>query len=332
MPSTVIGNQQTQLDDTTMIIYRSGNRMPVNPDRKRDLARRCGVNCILLRYKESLESTVGITGFQNVKLIAQQGKGGRIEPVARWHVNELTNEPFAEGAADFVPDEMGTGYAYIPDSPFNRVRLAYAIIANNALWDIEDDRTRGEIEALANEIKLSPEFRKEMEDMERRKMEVAMRVKEKNVATGIEHKSALEIEVKVLEERVKELEAKKKRDALKKKLAELQQEMPELAGAEIKKEAEPVVEADVAETVEPVAEEEIKPPKNVSVREKAKADVYNDNRELIDATKEEFVKRTGGMKGWGYSKEYRSKVQPLIDARIKELKAAHEHTAVSNVT
>ena len=312
MPALNLGNRPTPLDDTTMVIYRGGaGRKPMFPDRKRDLARRCGINFIRLMWKENLTTTIGVSGFQHVKLSLLPKKGGGKEPVAQWHKNEHTLEPMAEGAMDFVPDEMETGFAYLPDSPFNRVRLAYAEIAKNAQWVIDDDKIKEEIFELVTEIKQSIEYKQEVTDQDRERMDVEMRVKENNVKSGIEHKSRIELEVGVLAEKVKELELNEKRDALKKRLAVLQGNISKDKPVDKK----PVVNK------KPVGVDS-------SIRKQAKADVYNKYPELIEEIKTAHKEKTGNARGWGWAPEYKDKVEPLVNKRVEEILEENEHSTV----
>jgi hypothetical protein len=336
---TLLGGQSTPIDDTTMVIYR-GSRKPINPERKRDLAKRCGVDFIRLRYKDRLTTPVGVSGFQHVKLRSQPRKGGGVEPVAQWHQNAFTLQPMAEGSMDFVPDEMGTGVAYLPDSAFNRVRLAYAEIAQNATWDIDDKRTELEIKELANQIRESIEYREKMEELNRAQTEVAMKVKQDGVATGMEHKTRIQIEVGVLEEQVKEMELKKRRDELKKRIAELQGNHPELinnaedgvdAAEDIKEKEPSPPEDDLSDLLEELAKEDVFEEDAERLKDafknQAKTEIHNANKELIEQIKKSYFKETGKNRGWVFSSEYRSKIGPLISARLQEL--INEHTATS---
>lgn len=305
MPLT-LSNSQVPLDDTTMVIYKS--RTPVAPERKRELAKRCGISFIRLLWKENISSIVGVSGFQHVKLHVMptaNGKG-RI-PSAIWDKNSFTNEPKMEGCMDFVPDEMGTGIAYLPDSPTNRINLAYAVIGKNALWDIDDPTIKKEIDELANEIKNSDEYREAMANIDRIRTETEMRVRERNISSGIEKKSSLEIEVEVLREKVKEAELNKSREELRKRLAKLQGEVI------------PDSNSPKVDEVESIGVSE-------GIRKKAKTEVYYENKELIDTVKANHFKTTGNKRGWAFCTDYQRQVKPLIDKKIKELLKENEHS------
>lgn len=300
-------NKQNAPDDTTMIIYRG--RKPIPSERKRDLARRCGVNCIRLRWNESLNTITGVSGFQNVRLRVSPKKGGKgSEPTAQWHKNPHTGEPAREGQADFVPDEMGTGWCYLPDSPTNRVTLAYAEIGKNALWEIDEDGVKKEIVELAAEIKQSIQYQNEMLEAEQRRTEVEMRVREHNATTGVERKNKIELENEVLKKKIKELEAAKEREELKKRLAALQGKIGDTQPKQV----------DVKDA----------PKDKQAIRKQAKADVYFANKELVDQVKAAQKEATGNTRGWAFSKEYAEKIKPLISKRIKELKGRDEHSTV----
>lgn len=347
MATSLLKSQATPADDTTMVIYRGG-RKPLQPERKRELAKRCGVNFIRLIYKYDISTNVGVSGFQHVKLKSMPRKGGGAEPAAQWHQNIYTHEPMAEGSMDFVPDEMHTGIAYLPDSPFNRVRLAYAEIAKNALWKIDDDSIRREILELANKIQESIEFRQEEERAKQKRIEVDMRVKEKNVAVGIEHKTRLEIEVGVLEDQVKELELVNKREALKKRLSDLQGYHPELVSP---LSTSPVLQptpkgsfdedAATSDTQEEtddnlddiVTDEEqsdIEQEDRAMLRSRAKTEIHNENQELIETIKGKYLKRTGRNRGWAFSPEYREKIGPLVKARMEKLQNEYATVGVAD--
>jgi hypothetical protein len=343
--SKFLGSQKTPIDDTTMVIYR-GSRKPVDPSRKRELAKRCGIDFIKLIYKDNLTTNVGVSGFQHVKIRTQPRKGGGVEPVAQWQLNMYTMQPMAEGSLDFVPDEMGTGIAYLPDSPFNRVRLASAEINNNALWTIDDKDIHRQILKLAEEIKQSIEYQTAVENAERAKTEVDIRVRENNVKVGIEHKSRIEIEIGVLENRVKEMEAAKKRDQLKRRLAELQGNYAEYIDEQnstilensktiepMEAESETSIEhADkIDESVDTILnQDEILPDDDdiEFLKIRAKTEILNENKELIETVKSKYLKRTGKNRGWGFSPEYQRMIHPLIEKRLKEI-IENEHSTVS---
>jgi hypothetical protein len=344
---TLLGKQSTPQDDTTMVIYR-GSRKPLDPSRKRDLAKRCGVEFIRLIYKDNLTSTIGISGFQHVKIRTQPRKGGGVEPVAQWHKNIYTSKPMAEGSLAFVPDEMGTGYAYLPDSSFNRVRLAAAEIGQNALWIIEDKKIHSEICELAEEIRKSIEYQKAVENDEKLKIEVEMRVQENNVKNNIVHKSRIEIEIGVLEKRVKDMEIKKKRDVLKMKLLRLQESYLKEQQEEIQQSTKSEVQ-DTQENEDVLADNPIDNNsedefldlidendnsendelKMELLKKQAKTEIHSGNKELIESVKSKYLKRTGKQHGWAFSPEYRRLVHPLIENRLKELIAENEHATIS---
>lgn len=306
-------------DDTTMIVMPG--KKPVDPAKKRDMALRCGVKSIKLRYKYNLTSTVGTSGFQPVFIMTQPRHGGGIDSVARWNVNEWTKEPLCERAMDFVPDEMEVGWAYLPDGPTNRVKLAYAEINNNALWEIDDKEVFKEIRELANEIQESVEFRLEREEEEQATTEVNVRVREEGIATGAELKSRTEIVNETLRDKIKELEQKDLQRDLLKRLAVLQGK-----------------ESNGVKPDQVVANDKDKPAHECSVdvgkielKKRAKAEVYSENAELIDSIKADHIEATGKTKGWAFTSSYRRQVEPLVAKRIEEIKDS-EHTTIGGAT
>lgn len=328
MPPKVLGNQPKRPDDTTMIIYR--NRRAIDPERKRELARRCGINCIRLVYKGSngdsnLTTNISVSGFQPVRLMVVTGQKGVKTPTARWLKNEVTGEPLCEGAMDFIPDEMGTGYAYLPDSPKNRINLACAEMAKNALWEIDDEKVKAEIDKLASEIAVSIEHRKAVEELEYQKTAVEEKRKLDNITLGIESKSPLEIQNAVLRDKIKELELKKEQDGLKKRLVALQGDIPEIIESANK--GKKISSAAAGEAIGKKVLRE----KHRAARMRAKADVYLSNQELIDSIKAIHEERTGGTKGWGFSPEFQSKIEPLIKKRTEEILKEDEYTTTGDV-
>lgn len=316
MPPRVLGNQASSADDTTMIIYR--NRRPISSERKRELARRCGINCIRLKYKESLKTYVSVSGFQPVRLMVVQGLKGLKTPTVRWLKNEITNEPLCEGTMDFVPDELGTGYAYLPDSSKNRITLACAEMEKNATWEIDDEKVKAEIDKLASEIAVSIEHRKAVEELEYRKTEVEEKRKLDNISLGIESKSPLEIQNAVLKDKIKELELKKEQKELRKRLVALQGDHPEAF-------------RDDNTVIKTAKEKEALREKRQAARMRAKADIYLSHQELIDEIKAKHEERTGKTKGWGFSQEYITQIEPLIKKRTEEILLEDEHTTTGDV-
>lgn len=330
-------NQYTPPDDTTMIIYQSRN--PIDPQRKRDLALRCGVKCIKLRYAGTLSApdgdtqgmTVGISGFQHVKLATQPKKGGGTESVAFWHKNEFTNEPIAEGSMTFVCDEMGSAFAYLPDGAFNRVRLACAEMSHNANWFIEDEKVLAEIRDLANVILTSVEHRIAVENEERMKAETDVVVREKGIISGIHHKSRAEIELEVIKKQIKDLEIEQetavKRKELKERVEALQAAKAGLVDKpedSVEKFPENVQTKTGAKPVEVDAEN--------ALTKQATAEIYAENSELIDKLKEDRKTATGKTQGWAFTAEYRKTVKPLIENRVKEIKEKREHSTAGVAT
>lgn len=307
-------------DNTTLCVYKSYKRKPVEPEKKRSLANVCGVNFIKLRWKKLLNTNIGISGFQHVKLVIAQNAQNINVPTAEWHLNPHTHQPMAEGAADFVPDEMGVGWAYLPDSPFNRVRLAYAELHKNALWDIADEKIKAEIADLAAEIGSSVEHAREMADLEDRKARTQMRVEQSNVKMGIETKSPIEIENAVLERKVAEMEAKKKQKELKEKIANIQREIG-MESTVQKQESKGGINED-----KPVAT--ALPKDKKVIRKQAKSDVYANIPDLIQSIKEERKEKTGRTQGWAFTERYKKEVQPMVDARMKEIIDEHTNSGV----
>lgn len=309
-------------DDTTMIIMR-GARKAIDPEKKRDMARRCGIECIKLRWKGRLTSTIGTSGFQPVYIMNQPAVSGGVDSVARWAVNEFTNKPLAERSMDFIPDELDVGFAYLPDGPYNRVHLAYAEIAGNAPWEIDDPEVKKNILDLADEIKKSTEFRMEMEELDSKKTEVKIRVQEMGISIGEAVKSRIELQNTVLEEKIRELEQAELREKNLKRIAELQARVgggvTSASTEQVKVDAQPVPKKATS-----VSDAKV-------LRDRAKAEVYSENHELLDSVKASHMKATGSTKGWAFGPEWRSKIEPLIEKRIKEITES-EHATAGGIT
>lgn len=317
------GSTSVPPDDTTMVIVR-GQRKPMDPARKRDLAARCGIKFIRLRWKSNLSTTVGTSGFQPVYLMTQPKAGGGEEPVARWHKNEFTLEPMAERQMDFIPDEMATGWAYLPDSPFNRVLLAHAELKGNALWDIHDEDIARQIRELANEIQTSVEYLQAVEEADRAATEVSVRVRERGAVTGLGEKTRIEIENEVLKAKIRDEEQLSVQAELKKKLADLQASRGMAVTASATSDTGKLV------SVTPVFDAgEAEKARQKMLRDQAIGEIHGQNAELIEQIKKAHLEKSGKIVGWPFSQEYRDKIKPLVDARVKEL---NEHSTTGGAS
>ena len=326
----MLGDSQNRADDTTLVVYSNFSRKPIASDRKRDLARQCGVSFIKLRWKEMIDTVVGVSGFQHVRLSLVPQKGGRMAPHAAWSRNDITHEALAEGQMEFVPDEFGTGWAYLPDSPYNRVMLAKVDIGKNALWEIEDVTVHQEIEKLAEEIQGSSDHLAEVQDIERKQMETAVRVQESGVKIGADQRSRMSIQNDVLKAKIKELEEESERRALINRLAELKRKLG-LAEVDTDNEVLPFGETTGGAAGEEVAsctETPFDKPDGVDkeLRDQARRLVYAENASLITEIKEAQSKKTGRAVGWGFTPMYRDLIIPLIEAKMEKLR--NEHTTV----
>ena len=319
-------------DNCKLVVWRG--RKFVASDRKRELARQIGVDCILLRWvgssgNELIGTEQAVCGFQHVKLSVIQGEGGISRPRATWDINEETKDARAEGSLDFVPNEMNIGYAWVPDSAFNRVRLAVAEIHQNALWVIEDEQTRQEIQEIAKEIVKDPEYIEALRQLELKKTRAQIG-RQHLVATGqIDERNPIELENLVLERKLKEVEAKKIHRDLK---ARLRKAMLELGGSE---DEDAPQTADAPKPTQHVAQKPASPvakkagPKRAKLkkgdsmlRAEAREAVYRENPEVIAEAKRLCQEQQGKATGWAMTSFYREQVLPLINARYEELMRA----------
>jgi len=244
-----------------------------------------------------------VSGFQAVDLALVPRAGGGFRQVTTWRMNSLTGLPRDEGTCTFVPDEMGVGHAYLPDSPHNRVKLAYAVIGKNALWRIPDDDIRAEIDNLAAEIVESPEYKEAMAILERKRTETQVRREEMAASGDVIEKKPIELENIVLERKIKELEASRKNRELKERLKKITGETEGETSApapEVRKTTGRLVSAPEARAV-------------------AKAQVYEENADLIQKIKNAYSAEKGSTKGWAMSAGYIQQIRPLVEERLKEI-------------
>ena len=306
MPAQLSASQTEFRDDTKLIIFKS--RRAVRSDRKRDLARQAGVTCIHLIWtggkapdEAFLAAMTSVSGFQAVDLALVPRAGGGYRQVTTWRMNSLTGLPKDEGTCTFVPDEMGVGHAYLPDSPHNRVKLAYAVIGKNALWRIPDDDIRAEIDNLAAEIVESPEYKEAIAIQERKRTETQVRREEMAASGEVIEKKPIELENIVLERKIKELEASRKNRELKDRLKKI------------------TGEAEAAEPAQETRKSMGRPVSAPEARAVAKAQIYEENADLIQKIKNAYSAEKGSTKGWAMSAGYIQQIRPLVEERLKEI-------------
>ena len=205
-------------DNCSLVVFPGDNA--IADDRKRELAENSGIKLYRLRYKEYIETrhSLNFQGFQNVKIITNSvGKKRFTQIVEMKH--PVTQKPWANAALRFVGDDLGVGYAWIPDLPLNRVKLAAAL--DNSFWVIEDKEYLEKIKKLAAEIKESSEYKDAMDKIERMQDQIRMKNDADAKNGGNLEISALEAENHLLEKKIYELEAAKRHKELKEKLERL---------------------------------------------------------------------------------------------------------------
>jgi len=281
---------------SSLVILRESRRRKVTTDeQKRDVAATLGIGFIKLEFTEMeyLRTQISTQGFQAVTISVRQ-QGQRTVRVPSWSQSE-DGRPCAKGELVFRPDELNRGIAYLPDSPFNRRKLASAISGKNALWHIVDDAIRSEVEELASVWEKDPEVIRALEYIEQVRTEVRV-AKEEQKRQGEFGTSPIDSELLVYEQKIAELEKTQKLEELKQRYQKL-----------IKSQGSTVVEESGIPSPE-------KPKTSLAeaVANRVKEEVYAEKADLIARLKADKPR------GWARSSEYRQEIQPEIDRRIAE--------------
>lgn len=133
---------------------------------KRELAESYGVKFIKLKHIDGFGNTdKAAIGFQNVTIVVRETGNGRRFVDTVYSKNRLGND-CSSGSLRFVPDKMGELIAYLPDTSFNRNKLASALYAGNSPYRIVDPEIDAEIDKLANKMKRDPVVQKREKEIQ----------------------------------------------------------------------------------------------------------------------------------------------------------------------
>lgn len=190
---------------SSLVVIRGRRRERFTNERKREIAESAGISFIKLVYNNHIGTSVGVMGFQNVNVATRRKQGGGKISEVQWSI-DLEGNNVSKGQLDFVPDEMDRGYAYLPDSEFNRERLAYALMSKNCQFSVADGKQKIEIDQLIKDIQDSDEYREEIQEADRRKTETRVlaeqesKAGDKSLGIDVELASTLEVWKKKVEE------------------------------------------------------------------------------------------------------------------------------------
>jgi hypothetical protein len=155
----------------------------MSADAKRELAERHGARFIKLRFVDEHGNSFGdtqrsIIGFQGLSVSQTKQGNGRIVVSLTYSKNAFGADT-PEGALIFSPDAMQELIAYLPDTEFNRNKIARAMYAGNLMYEVVDESVRKSLLDRVNSIKGDPATKKEEErvaaernaEIERQEME-----------------------------------------------------------------------------------------------------------------------------------------------------------------
>lgn len=273
------------------LVYIKGNRKANTDEQKRELAGIAGVKFVKLRALQRVfgNSGFGIQGFQNVTINSGE-EGGRVRVRAIYSKRYNRNGEHVDcsrGKLRFVGDTFNVGYAYVPDTPYNRRKLASCYY--DAPYEIADEKVNTEVELVAKELFAEAQQKQEQEEVER------------------DYRAELEDKQSEVEKLREELERAKKREKYK----------PDPVTSNIK-------ESDREST--PEQQEEDRKIYG-RTKQKAKYSVYNENKNLVEEMKKEQMKNNGTTRGWTMTKSYKKNIEPKVKSKTVEiLKQEHPDT------
>jgi hypothetical protein len=127
-------------------------------EQKRSIAQQYGVKFIRLTTKNPINTEYRELPWQTVR-IAREAIGKKVSINLIWSVGR-NGDAKGDGALEFVPNAFGMGEAFVPDSPYNRIKIAACIYARNEAWTIDDPAIRKEIDKIVREMENDPELKK----------------------------------------------------------------------------------------------------------------------------------------------------------------------------
>jgi hypothetical protein len=261
---------------------------------KRDIAKLATppVKFIKLLFKKDLSTndSVGVTGFQSVTIITQQNNRTSKTLIPVWSTDQSGNA-VSNGVMTFIGDEMGIGVAYLPDSPYNRRKLAVALLNNNAVWDIADPEIEQELWQRANEIKTEPYYLSKLKEVSERREQQKMLNKSLTTGTSDE---MVDAELAVLSKKLKDLKTQEEIERIRAEIAEYEKKQ----GIYIEKPKEKVERSE----------------DDQKIYDEAKKEVYEEKKKTIG------IMKHNNPHTWSSTKEYRKHIKPEIIKKIIEKK------------
>lgn len=274
---------------SSLVIIR-GQSAKLTPEQKVASAATAGIKFIRLRHNEWCEPNSNsrtTNGFQPVS-VSVVVRGNKPERIVTWKKNER-NEDCADHQLAFIGDDFGVGYAMLPDSPFNRRKLAMAELGENALWTIDDECIAAEIKQLSEQLRNDPavvEANRQIE--EARTQERIRRANAAKPGDKLEE-SSQQTTIEVLRNRIRELEGTRELEELRAKLKTLEEK------SSYEK-----------------ADKDAKDQKVDELREQIKAEVLAEKAELVARLREEKPN------GWHLTGIYRTEIGAEIERRLLE--------------
>lgn len=303
------GSNTRHIDNAKAFKIRgSGRATKAISSDKINYAQRAGIGAIALEYTADDINTNGahdVTGFQEAIMQIGTSSNGKRRLRAFPATDPDTGEPFDNGSCCFVPDDMGIAVGYIPDFPFNRVRLACHMDSNIQLWRIIDDKVREEVEQLKEEIVRSKEHLENLKRQEMGKLEIAKYVRERALRREHREMTDAELEAEYLKQQLRELRAKEEVKNLRKEYSQL------LGDIEITEDGE--VETKEGAEVKKVIERPLTKKGKIDYRAMAQKIVYDKNAELVQKLKAQAYAKRGDDSGWSKMKEYKEIIEPAVD-------------------
>lgn len=284
------------------LIYVAGQQKNKKYTRERKLAdaKRMGVELIELEWLEPLNTTISVEGFQSVTCNRQRRLGGdrRLASQLTWHKNGY-NEDAPNGTLVFYPDDMEYGRAYLPDSPYNRRKLAVGLLGPIQQWRIVDEATLNRIQRLADAIEASTEYQEELQRL--RDARIANEIRKEEAARSGDPLASSRVmqENAVLKKRLETLKANEENERLRVMVAKLERgENPDTALQDTGEIARITAELDKKESYE-------------DARKRITMLLHKEHEVFMGQLSEMYKRPT-------MSKEYREKILPLIEQRLAE--------------
>lgn len=273
-----------------------------NDESKLELAESFGIPLIQLKLTKFGDSEVGVQGFQSVSIERTRASNGRASVIATYYKDKAGNDG-PNGSLAFLPNQFGEMFAWVPDSPFNRMVLASCVLGADVngfpvQWEIVNDKIRGEIEALAETMKQGVAFKKGEEAVRKARKDNERQISSKHLSSMPESQRTMQTMLETLISAVGAMSTIQA-TALKEKLVEAQSLAVDVLGKKpTKEQAEKPSDREERETAE--------------VRNTIRDEVYEDLEDVIANLKERYGNR------WAQTTEYKQQILSEIEKRYAE--------------